>query len=283
MLGDEREVHRADQRQPVVGAVAEPGDLALRVCHRSFRKCVERARGAEARRHDPGLDVARADRSHHVVPAARTDDDILGEAPVLGVSGLQRAGRFGRWLQRREFAREVRCDKFHHIRRPLALGDVHEGGARGVAEFHAGVPGEPEIQIIVRQQNRRRPLPILRLVLPEPEDFRGCVAGEHRVSDPPDKFARPAKMPRDFHALGGCGCVAPELRRAHDVSALVERDEPVLLATDTDSPDLGSARAQRSEHLAHGGIRRGHPLRRILFHGAGGKVREETVGLVRGG
>ncbi len=75
-LGRHGDVHRADQRQPRVGAVAEAGDFAPGIDDRLLAVGVDRARGAEAGRDAARRDVARADRAHHVVAAARADDDV---------------------------------------------------------------------------------------------------------------------------------------------------------------------------------------------------------------
>ena len=184
-------------------------------------------------------------------------------------------------MEGRELLRKIRGDKIHHIRSPLAHRDVQKGSARSIAIFHAGMAGEPEIQIVVWQQNGRGLFPVRGLVLPEPENFWSRVAGKHRVPDALDDLTGSPEMPCDLSALGGGRCVAPELGRSNDISFAIQWNEPVLLAADSDPPDVGFPCPQLFEHHAHGGLRCGDPLRRILLHGTGGKARQESVGLVR--
>ena len=77
----------------MVGAVAEAGDFPLGIHTRTFRECVKRSRRAETGGHHSGLNVARANRPHHVVAAARTDENIPGKSPSFGKFGPEDAGR----------------------------------------------------------------------------------------------------------------------------------------------------------------------------------------------
>ena len=62
-LGHHGDVHGAGEREPVVGAVAKGGDLALGIDDGFFGAAVESARGAEARGDDAVGDIARAFRN----------------------------------------------------------------------------------------------------------------------------------------------------------------------------------------------------------------------------
>jgi len=79
LFGDDRDVHRSALRQPVVGAVAEAGDFALRVNHRLLRKCADHAGSAEADRDGACGNFAGANCPHHVASAAGTDEGIFGQ------------------------------------------------------------------------------------------------------------------------------------------------------------------------------------------------------------
>ena len=97
MLGDKREVQRADQRQPIVRAVAKGGHFALRIDDWHRGKGEERSRCSEACGHHAGLDIAGSDGGHHVVAAARADRRRLGKAPFL--AELLAQGSVGKLLR----------------------------------------------------------------------------------------------------------------------------------------------------------------------------------------
>ena len=66
-FGDQGNIHGAGEGHPVARAIAEGGNFTLGIDYGSVAECVERPRGAEARRHDTWLDIPCADGSHHVV------------------------------------------------------------------------------------------------------------------------------------------------------------------------------------------------------------------------
>ena len=103
-LGGDGDVHRAEQRQPAVGGVAEGGDLALRIDDRLFGAGVDGAAGAEAGGDDARARVAGADGAHHVVAAAGADEHAGAQVEQLGRGGLQRAGGLVAAHQRRQLA-----------------------------------------------------------------------------------------------------------------------------------------------------------------------------------
>ena len=84
----------------------------------------------------PGAGVAGADRAHHVVAAAGADENAGLAGPVLGGGRLQHAGRLVAGNQRRHLVGQAGVNGVAARRRPLALADIEQRGAAGVAELH---------------------------------------------------------------------------------------------------------------------------------------------------
>ena len=134
----------------------------------------------------------------------------------------------------------------------------------------------------MRKQDAVSPLPVLGLVLAQPQDLWSGIAGAHRVSDERDDTGRSAEMIGDLVTLGAGRRVVPQFGRAHDLVLLVENDEPMLLAADTDAANLVLARAKFGNDFADGLLRGVDPILWMLFHRAGRQVWDEAVGLLRG-
>ena len=73
-------------------------------------------------------------------------------------------------------------------------------------------PRQPEIQVVVRQQDRFGRAEICRFVLLEPENLRRRVPRQHRVAGQRDQFVLSAKLVGERLALRGGRGVAPEFR-----------------------------------------------------------------------
>ena len=123
-------------------------------------------------------------------------------------------------------------------------------------------------------------LPILGLVLAQPQDLWSGIACAHRVPDERDDASRPAEMIRDLIALGAGRCVVPQLRWADNPVLLVENDKTVLLATDTDAENLLFERAKFGDDFSNGLFRGVDPILRILFHSAGWRVGDKAIGFL---
>ena len=201
----------------------------------------------------------------------------------LAVEGLQRAGGAVAAHQRGQLVGEVGINRVQDGAGPFALAHVEQGGAAGVAVFHGLLAGEPEIEVIVRQQHRGQALVVLRLVLLQPENLGRGEAGQDGVAERANGLLEPAELLGDLVALGGGGGVAPELGRADDLAVLVERHEAVLLAADADGLDLGGGRFGLAERAADGGGGGVAPGVRMLLLGAGRQVGNQVVFLRRRG
>lgn len=94
-LGGDGDIHRADERHPVVGTVAECSDFALKIDDRLRGAGENRAACAEAGGDCAGSDISSAEGGHHVVPSPGADDDIGRKSPCGGESGEEFTDRFG--------------------------------------------------------------------------------------------------------------------------------------------------------------------------------------------
>ena len=159
-LGGRGHVHRTEQRQPMIGRIAKRGDLPLGIDDWLARAGVDRAARAEAGRDDAWARVARPDRPHHVVTAARADQGLRAQAQLVGGGPAEVAGRAVARPHGRELAAQLRVDGLDRGLGPLALLDVEQGRPAGVSIFHDLLSRQPEIKIIVRQQHGRQ-LPVI--------------------------------------------------------------------------------------------------------------------------
>ena len=167
----DRHIHRAEQGEPAIRGIAKRGDLALRVDHGSFRAGINRSTGAKAGRDDTWARVASANGAHHVVSPTGTHQHLGVEAQGSRGRGLQIAHRLVAPNQRRQFVAQLGVNRPKDGVRPLAGSDIEQRRTAGVAIFHYLSPGEPEIQVIVRQENTLKPLVVFRLVFSEPENL----------------------------------------------------------------------------------------------------------------
>jgi hypothetical protein len=132
----------------------------------------------------------------------------------------------------------------------------------------------------MRKQDAACPLPILGLVLTQPQDLWSGIACAHRVPDERDDAGRAAEMIGDLIALGARRCVVPQLGWTDNPVLLVENDKTVLLATDTDSANLVLERAKFCDDFSNGLFRGFDPILRILFHGARWQVGDKAIGFL---
>ena len=144
-LGGDGDIHGAEERHPVVGAVAECSDFALGVDDWLRSAGENRAACAEAGGYCAGSDVSRADGGHHVVPSPGADDDIRREAPCGGKSREEFSNWLGGGADGRKFGDEIVVDGGADLLAPLARADIEEGGAGGVTELHAQCACESEV------------------------------------------------------------------------------------------------------------------------------------------
>ncbi len=276
-FGGDRDIHGTEEGQPAVGGVAEGGDFAVGVDDGLFGAGVDGAAGAEAGGDDAWGGIAGADGAHHVVAAAGADEDAWGEAEGGGGGGLEGAGGLVTGDEFREEGWEAVVDSEEGGGGPAAAADVEEGGAGGVAEFHGELAGEPEVEVVVGEEDGGEALEVGGFVAFEPEDFGGGEAWEDGEALGFDGGFLAAEFAHDFLAFGGGGGIAPEFGGADDVPLGVEGDEAVLLAADADGFDFGGLGLSGAEGGADGFGGGVAPGMGVLFFGAWGEVGEEVV------
>ena len=185
---------------------------------------------------------------------------------------MEDAGRLIAGEQRRQLPGKGRINRLQRGTGPLALADVEQGRAAGIAILHHFLTGEPEIEIVVGQEHGGQVGVILRLVLLEPKNFRGGVAGQHGVAQGADDLLEAAELLVHFLALGHGGGVAPQLGRADHFPLRVEGHEPVLLAADADGFDFATDGLGGAQPLADGAGRGIAPGVGMLLLRAGRQV-----------
>ena len=162
-LRRDRGVHGAAERQPVPGCITEGGDLTLGIADRLVRAGEDRSRCAYAHDDDTRVDGARAQCSHHVVTAAGTDESAFGESEFAAGVSAQAACSCSRGEDFRHASGEARSDGLHDFRHELARGDVEKTGARCISGLADRVAGEPQVDVVVRQEDEREALMVFGL------------------------------------------------------------------------------------------------------------------------
>ena len=123
--------------------------------------------------------------------------------------------------------------------RPVALGDVQQQHAAGVAHFGGEFAGQPPAHFVLRQQHLAELVEILRLVIAQPENLRRGEAGQRRIGDHLDQLRAPAGALFDLLALGGRALIVPQKRAADHAVLLVEKHRAVHLARQADRLHVG--------------------------------------------
>src|SRR5262245_50522130 len=102
----------------------------------------------------------------------------------------------------------------------------------------------------MRQQHRGQACILFRLMLFQPKDFWGGESRQDRVTQETQSLLRATQLIGNLFAFRGGGGVAPEFGGANDVSFLVQRDEAMLLATDSNGAHFSGVRSGAAQRLA---------------------------------
>ena len=282
-LSGDGDIHRAKKRHPMVGAVAESGDLALRVDDRLVGAGENRAAGSEAGGDNARACVCRADGGHHVVPSPAAHNDLRRKPPIRSQQGQERSCGLQRRSKRWEHFHQAGIDGVANFPAPSAGANIHQRRSRGVTKFHAERPGELQIEEVMRQRDMGETGEIRGLVLFEPKNFWRSESRQDVVSREFDGFFTTAEFGTNFVALSGGRCVAPEFGRTDDLMIGIERHEAVLLSGDADPADLGFSRSEIGEDLGDGLAERVPPDGWILLSVTSRQALDEIVGLAGGG
>ena len=100
-------------------------------------------------------------------------------------SGLAHlAGDLGALVTRGQETR-VDVELAQQLAAPAAIGDVEHQGPGGVAHLRGERPGQPVADVVLGQENLAHPVPVLRLVLANPEQLGGGEPREGGVGHHP--------------------------------------------------------------------------------------------------
>ena len=162
------------------------------------------------------------------VPARRP---VAPAAPAVTVAGELRA------LERRRQPAAVDPERVEDLGRPVAGRQVEQDRAGAVGLVDRVVAGEPQPDVVLRQQDVGDPGPDVRLVVADPDELRSREAGQRVVAGDRDEPLRPDGGP-DRVALGGGALVVPQDRRPEDAVRVVQQHEAVHLAGQPDRGDV---------------------------------------------
>ncbi len=244
VLGGDRAVHRADQRQPAAGRGAERRPPAPWIDQRTVGIGKQRAGCAEAQGEHARRHVAGADRSHHVVAAADRNTHARRTGPVpRQLSARAENSLLAATSGGRQAARSRSGSVAASIcMRPAPRAHIQPAGAGCIATLHPALAGEPEIHVVVRQQDGRQPCVDVRPVLARPGQLGCGVAGQDRVACQLDASRRAADCGHDLSTFGLGAGIAPQLRRRKHLACRIQRNEAMLLARYADGGDAGAKR-----------------------------------------
>ena len=124
-LGGHRDIHGAEKRHPVVGAVAERSDLALWIDNRLRGAGENGPAGSEAGCHNARAGVCRADGGHHVVASPAAYNNLRRKPPLRGQLGQERSHWLERGANRREHFYQAGIDGIADLPAPGAGADIH--------------------------------------------------------------------------------------------------------------------------------------------------------------
>src|SRR5580704_12478694 len=139
-------------------------------------------------------------------------------------------------MQRRKQAL-INAGSFQHGLRPFALRNIEEKSTGCFGDIYRTSARKPEPEIILRQQNRASARPDFGLVLLYPPYFRQRKIGQRRIRGQFDQ-ALGADALSDLLALLAGALVAPDDRRAQNLTRRVEQHQTMHLPGETDRSDL---------------------------------------------
>ena len=148
---------------------------------------------------------------------------------------------------------------------PAAIGDVEHQGAGSVAHLGRERAGEPVADVVLGQEDLAHPVPVLRLMLANPEQLGCGEPRERRVGHHPDQGLAAAGTLLDLAALSRGSLIVPEQGRANDRAGLVEEDRAVHLPGEADPGDVGRLELALGQHGLDRLLRRVPPEPGILL------------------
>ncbi len=227
--------HHSHHQPPVRRGVAEGVDPTLAVRQEAVRRSQHHPGGPEDDRQRAGASDPPAHGGSGLVAGTGGHRHTL-EAPH-DIAALAELGKPRR--------RDLQLGE--KLVAPAALGDVEEERPRGIGHVDAMPAGEPIAHVVLGQGDLPDAGVGRRLVLPHPEQLGGGEAGQGAVAGEPDEtIAAASGLQRG--ALRRGALIVPEDRRADHLPAGVEAHQPVHLAGEADTEDLGHLGLEAVEH-----------------------------------
>ena len=223
----------------------------------------------DAGRADRDEGAAVGDRTHaagrrRVVASSAGNGDAFLHAPFGREFGAQRSRRLGSFDQARHLS-GVHAGGVQQLGRPCARAGVEPGRAGGVRHFRDVLAGQPQPEIVLREQHLADLAESLRLVVGDPDELRRREARKHDVAA--DR-AEP-RIGIEFGRLAVAAGVVPQDAGAKHRVGGVEQRRAVHLAGEPDAADRRELAGMGRPETGDGFTRGADPCRRILFRPAG--------------
>ena len=171
---------------------------------------------------------------------------------------------------RQPVARQL--EQLQHLVAPPPPRDVEEQRPGSVGGVDRALPGEPEADVVLRQQDVRDPRVDVRLVPAQPEQLRRREAGERAVAGQLDQ-ALQADALLDLRALGAGALVVPEDRRPQHASSAPSATRPCIW------PEKPSGSPSLPAELGERRLARPPPVLGVLLGPARLRRRERVLAL----
>ena len=262
-VGDLGGVERAHQREELAAGTGEPGDRAGRIVRGGIGHGEHGAGGAERDRHIAGPET-ETEGGAHVVAAARTDADLIGQAQLIRRLTRDRADQIGRAEHQRnpiEPRRAVATDGGpEQAGEHLAGGRIDPTAAAGIATIGDVPARQPPREVVVRQHHVGNSRQHLGFVLGDPRQLGDRERRDGHAARDLRPMLGTQFGHQPFGLRRGRG-VVPQLGRPQRGSRRVEQHQPVLLTGDRDRHDVIAMVSELSDRLGQ----RHPPRHRILL------------------
>jgi len=217
---------------------------------------------------DGGTDRSRRNNSHAgrsgcLIACTGDDGSADFQSGCLGALLRDVPANVGRFVKLRQEAL-VKLGRAEHFCRPSTVRDVEHQGTGGVGHIDGAVAGETEANVVFWKHDRADTMPVVRLVLANPKEFREGEIRKRRVAGELDD-AGGSQLLIDFLTLWFGADVAPDERRANDGILVVEHDSAVHLAGESHARDVGATQSRLRERFSDGEAAGTPPVLRILF------------------
>jgi hypothetical protein len=163
--------------------------------------------------------------------------------------------------------------------RPRAVGYVEHQCSGSVGDVNGGFAGQPQTDVILRQHDFAHALPVLRLVLADPEKLCESEICQRRIAGQLDDAVK-ADGALELLGLRFGALVTPNQSGTNDLVILVKQDGAMHLAGKADGGDGLSGEARGLKRFANRDCRGAPPIARVLLRPA--RLRAGEIGVLFG-